>query len=222
MHSPRPVSAESTLRGRTARALYHIPAGMCQKTPIRTDREGERTRIRTGGTINTSMPQHRNAKPAPSPAEQVRLPLQWCVYFRALRAYFDNRPNPDSEYWQDQPSQKERCQQLSKTTVCPSCIKIVNSQHTEEDTENHINHPAFLLSSLRLLQFCVSLPCRLRRRTDCRFLNHSYRRSAARTARDTVWNFVVAVFTFHLLHLQVTFARSIFTSGKSDLLCSST
>ena len=85
MHSPRPVSAESTLRGRTARALYHIPAGMCQKTPIRTDREGERTRIRTGGTINTSMPQHRNAKPAPSPAEQVRLPLQWCVYFRALR-----------------------------------------------------------------------------------------------------------------------------------------
>ena len=84
MHSPRPVSAESTLRGRTARALYHIPAGMCQKTPIRTDREGERTRIRTGGTINTSMPQHRNAKPAPSPAEQVRLPLQWCVYFRAL------------------------------------------------------------------------------------------------------------------------------------------
>ena len=85
MHSPRPVSAESTLRGRTARALYHIPAGMCQKTPIRTDREGERIRIRTGGTINTSMPQHRNAKPAPSPAEQVRLPLQWCVYFRALR-----------------------------------------------------------------------------------------------------------------------------------------
>ena len=65
--------------------MYHIPAGMCQKTPIRTDREGERTRIRTGGTINTSMPQHRNAKPAPSPAEQVRLPLQWCVYFRALR-----------------------------------------------------------------------------------------------------------------------------------------
>ena len=88
MHSPRPVSAESTLRGRTARALYHIPAGMCQKTPIRTDREGERTRIRTGGTINTSMPQHRNAKPAPSPAEQVRLPLQWCVYFRALREVF--------------------------------------------------------------------------------------------------------------------------------------
>ena len=88
MHSPRPVSAESTLRGRTARALYHIPAGMCQKTPIRTDREGERTRIRTGGTINTSMPQHRNAKPAPSPAEQVRLPLQWCVYFRALRPIF--------------------------------------------------------------------------------------------------------------------------------------
>ena len=89
MHSPRPVSAESTLRGRTARALYHIPAGMCQKTPIRTDREGERTRIRTGGTINTSMPQHRNAKPAPSPAEQVRLPLQWCVYFRALRDFSD-------------------------------------------------------------------------------------------------------------------------------------
>ena len=87
MHSPHPVSAESTLRGRTARALYHIPAGMCQKTPIRTDREGERTRIRTGGTINTSMPQHRNAKPAPSPAEQVRLPLQWCVYFRALRLF---------------------------------------------------------------------------------------------------------------------------------------
>lgn len=59
--------------------------GCAKKTPIRTDREGERTRIRTGGTINTSMPQHRNAKPAPSPAEQVRLPLQWCVYFRALR-----------------------------------------------------------------------------------------------------------------------------------------
>ena len=100
MHSPRPVSAESTLRGRTARALYHIPAGMCQKTPIRTDREGERTRIRTGGTINTSMPQHRNAKPAPSPAEQVRLPLQWCVYFRALRVSYRGQSREAPTKWQ--------------------------------------------------------------------------------------------------------------------------
>ena len=88
MHSPRPVSAENTLRGRAAAALYHNPARMCQKASIRTDRKGERTRIRANRTAKPQSHTPERRCVVKSQAELVRLLSQWCVYFRALRAAY--------------------------------------------------------------------------------------------------------------------------------------
>ena len=85
MHSPRPVSAENTLRGRAAAALYHNPARMCQKASIRTDRKGERTRIRANRTAKPQSHTPERRCVVKSQAELVRLLSQWCIYFRALR-----------------------------------------------------------------------------------------------------------------------------------------
>ena len=89
MHSPRPVSAENTLRGRAAAALYHNPARMCQKASIRTDRKGERTRIRANRTAKPQSHTPERRCVVKSQAELVRLLSQWCVYFRALRKFYN-------------------------------------------------------------------------------------------------------------------------------------
>ena len=88
MHSPRPVSAENTLRGRAAAALYHNPARMCQKASIRTARKGERTRIRANRTAKPQSHTPERRRVVKSQAELVRLLSRWCVYFRALRKFF--------------------------------------------------------------------------------------------------------------------------------------
>ena len=85
-YRPLPVSAESSLRTRTVEALYHVPAqsgSAAREIP-------QRERIPSQGTLNRYPNGLENLKatirnPFIRP-KQVRLPLQWCVYFRALRS----------------------------------------------------------------------------------------------------------------------------------------
>ena len=58
---------------------------MCQKASIRTDRKGERTRIRASRTAQPQSHTPERRRVVKSQAELVRLLSRWCVYFRALQ-----------------------------------------------------------------------------------------------------------------------------------------
>ena len=75
MHSPRPVSAENTLRGRTAAALYHNPTRRCQK------RQSEQiARVNAPESAQIGRPNLKATRRNVVALSKVR--QNWYVYFR--------------------------------------------------------------------------------------------------------------------------------------------